>query len=81
MAFTRITVDSAKMNGVPCIRNLRIPVASVVDMVAAGMTVDDIIADFPDLESEDITESLHYAATSDQGILKSNDTYPSINHN
>lgn len=60
MAFTRITVDPLKMNGVPCIRELRIPVASVVDMVASGMTVDDIIADFPDLESEDIIESLHY---------------------
>ena len=62
MGFTRITVDPAKMNGVPCIRSLRIPVASVVDMIAAGMTVDDIITDFPDLEPEDITESLHYAA-------------------
>lgn len=62
MAFTRITIDPAKMSGVPCIRQLRIPVASVVDMVAAGMTADDIIADFPDLEPEDITESLHYAA-------------------
>jgi len=62
MAFTRITVDPAKMNGVPCIRGLRIPVASIIDMVAAGMTTDDIIADFPDLESEDIIESLHYAS-------------------
>ena len=50
------------MNGVACIRHLRIPVASVVDMVAVGMTIEEIIADFPDLELEDITESLHYAA-------------------
>jgi len=62
MAFTRITVDPAKMNGVPCIRDLRIPVASVVDMIAVGMTVEEIISDFPDLVLEDITESLHYAA-------------------
>ena len=62
MAFERITVDAAKMGGVPCIRGLRIPVASIVDMVAAGMSNDEILADFPDLEREDIAEALRYAA-------------------
>lgn len=62
MAFERITIDAAKMNGIPCIRGLRIPVATVVDMVAASMTTDEILADFPDLEREDIAESLRYAA-------------------
>lgn len=62
MKFTRITVDPAQMGGVPCIRGLRIPVTSVVDMVAAGMSVEAILADFPDLEREDIAESLRYAA-------------------
>lgn len=61
MTFERMTVDAAKMGGVPCIRGLRIPVATVVDMVAAGMTVDEILADFSDLEREDIAEALRYA--------------------
>ena len=62
MRFARITIDPAQMGGVPCIRGLRIPVATVVDMVAAGMTHDEILTDFPDLEREDIAEALRYAA-------------------
>lgn len=62
MIFTRITVNSNQMNGVPCLRGLRIPVATVVDMVADGMSEEEILAAYPDLEREDITESLHYAA-------------------
>jgi uncharacterized protein (DUF433 family) len=62
VAFERISVDPAKMGGVPCIRDLRMPVATVVAMVADGMTVDEILADFPDLEAEDIKEALHFAA-------------------
>ncbi|MBL8155284.1 MAG: DUF433 domain-containing protein [Anaerolineae bacterium] len=62
MAFERITIDPAKMGGVPCIRGLRIPVATVVDMVAAGMTTEEILADFPDLDREDIAEALRYAS-------------------
>lgn len=60
--FTRITIDPAQMGGVPCIRGLRIPVASVVDMVASGMSTGDILADFPDLEREDIAEALRHAS-------------------
>ena len=62
MKFTRITVDPAQMGGVPCIRGLRIPVASVVDMVADGMTAPEILAAYPDLDAGDIAESLCYAA-------------------
>lgn len=51
-----------QMGGVPCIRGLRIPVATVVDMVADGMTRDQILVAYPDLEAEDIDEALHYAA-------------------
>ena len=58
MNFERITIDPAQMGGVPCIRGLRIPVATVVDMVAAGMSHDEIIADYPDLMREDIAEAL-----------------------
>jgi uncharacterized protein (DUF433 family) len=62
MTFTRITVNSNQMGGVPCIRGLRIPVATVVGMFAEGMKQDDILTSFPDLESEDIYEALRYAA-------------------
>jgi uncharacterized protein (DUF433 family) len=62
MKFTRITVDAQQMGGVPCIRGLRIPVASVVAMVAAGMEEAEILAAYPDLEAEDIPEALRYAA-------------------
>jgi uncharacterized protein (DUF433 family) len=62
MGFTRITVSSEKMGGVPCIRGLRIPVATVVGMVADAMTEDQILAAFPDLQREDIREALRYAA-------------------
>jgi len=62
MNFHRITVNPNQMGGVPCIRGLRIPVATVVDMVADGMTEEEILNAYPDLEAEDIRESLRYAA-------------------
>ncbi len=62
MKFTRITVDPKQMGGVPCIRGLRIPVATVVGMVADQMTEEEIIAACPDLEQADIHEALRYAA-------------------
>jgi uncharacterized protein (DUF433 family) len=62
MAFVRITTDPGRMAGVPCIRDLRFPVATVVAMVADGMSTEEILAEHPDLEAEDISEALHYAA-------------------
>ena len=62
MKFARITVDPAQMGGVPCIRGLRIPVATVVGMVADGMSTAEILDAYPDLESEDIREALVFAA-------------------
>lgn len=62
MKFTRITVNPNQMGGVPCIRGLRIPVATVVGMVADGRTEEEILEAFPDLEREDIREALRYAA-------------------
>jgi uncharacterized protein (DUF433 family) len=62
MAFERISIDPNKMGGVPCIRDLRVPVATVVRMVAEGMTVEEILAEHPDLEREDVREALRYAA-------------------
>jgi uncharacterized protein (DUF433 family) len=60
--MNRITVDPKQMNGVPCIRGLRIPVATVVGMVAEGMAFAEIVRDFPDLEAEDVHEALVFAA-------------------
>jgi len=50
------------MGGVPCIRELRIPVATVLDMVAEGMEAPEILKAYPDLEAEDIREALRFAA-------------------
>lgn len=62
MAFARITVDAEKMGGVPSIRGLRLPVATVVEMVAGGMSEREILDAYPDLEPEDIQDALRYAA-------------------
>jgi uncharacterized protein (DUF433 family) len=62
MTFDRITVRAEQMGGVPCIRGLRIPVATVVGMVADGMAADEILAAYPDLEAADVEEALRYAA-------------------
>ncbi len=62
MPIPRITVDPAQMGGVPCIRGLRIPVATVLGMLAAGMSETEILADYPDLEPDDIRAALQYAA-------------------
>jgi uncharacterized protein (DUF433 family) len=50
------------MSGVPCIRDLRIPVATVVDMIADGMTEAEILDSYPDLEQEDLRDALRFAA-------------------
>jgi len=55
-------VDPGQMGGVPCIRGLRIPVATIVDMVAQGLSTEEILELYPDLEPEDIAEALRYAA-------------------
>jgi len=62
MDFTRITVDAQKLGGVPCIRGLRIPVATVVGMVAEGMTTAEILEAYPDLDVGDVREALQFAA-------------------
>jgi len=64
MAFDRITVDLNQMGGLPCLRGFRIPVASVVAMIADGMTNDEVLEAFPDLEPEDIRQALRHAAES-----------------
>jgi len=58
----RITVDPAVMGGVPCLRGLRIPVATVVNMVAGGMTAQRIVDELPPLEIDDVAAALRFAA-------------------
>ncbi len=62
MKFKRITVKPDQMGGVPCIRGLRIPVATVIGTVAEDMGREEILKAYPDLEMEDIQEALHFAA-------------------
>lgn len=62
MDFTRITTNPKQMAGAPCIRRLRIPVATVVAMIADGMTEAEVLRAYPDLEPDDIREALRYAA-------------------
>ncbi|MDI6811444.1 MAG: DUF433 domain-containing protein [archaeon] len=58
----RITIDPEVMGGQPCIRGLRIPVSLIIKLIAAGRTNKDILEDYPELEEEDIKQSLEYAA-------------------
>jgi uncharacterized protein (DUF433 family) len=60
--FNRITMDPDKCFGKPCIRGLRIPVASVLSYLSSGMTIDEILKEWPELEREDIYQALGYAA-------------------
>jgi uncharacterized protein (DUF433 family) len=58
----RITIDPAICHGKPCIRGLRYPVETVLEWLASGMSTEDILADYEDLERADIQASLAYAA-------------------
>jgi uncharacterized protein (DUF433 family) len=57
-----ITIEPGKRSGKPCIRGLRITVTDVLDYLASGMSVDDVLTDFPDLTAEDIRACLAFAA-------------------
>ena len=61
--FERITFDPHVMGGRACIRDLRITVSLIVNLVANGMTTGEILAEYPDLEAEDVCEALQYAAS------------------
>jgi uncharacterized protein (DUF433 family) len=60
--FARITIDPDICHGKPCIRGLRYPVESILDMLGSGMTHEEILADYPDLEHEDLLAALIYAS-------------------
>jgi len=63
----RITIESGKMGGKPCIRGMRIRVQDVLEMLANGMTAEEILQEFPDLEADDFRASLAYAAAQAAG--------------
>ena len=60
--LTRITFNPEVMGGKPCIRGMRVTVGTIVGLIASGKTVDEVVADYPYLEREDILEALAYAA-------------------
>lgn len=62
MAFERISVDPARMQGLPCMRGTRITVSAVLGQLAAGRSIDEILADYPQLTREDVLAALEFAA-------------------
>ena len=60
--LSRITIDPEVMGGKPCIRGMRVTVGTIVGLIATGKTVEDILAEYPYLEHEDVMEALSYAA-------------------
>jgi uncharacterized protein (DUF433 family) len=70
--LNRITIDDAQCDGRPCIRGKRIRVTDILELVGAGATIDEILADHPYLEREDILASIEYAARqTDHSVLLS----------
>jgi uncharacterized protein (DUF433 family) len=61
-ALSRITIDPSVCHGKPTIRGLRYPVETILELLSSGMTADDVLADYEDLEREDILAVLAYAA-------------------
>ncbi len=59
--LSRITLDPAICHGKPCLRGLRYPVEMLLELLGSGMTVDEVLADYPDLEREDLLAALFYA--------------------
>jgi len=62
MAYERVSIDPTRMNGLPCIRDTRVTVSAVLGQLAAGQTVDDVLADYPYLELADVLAALEFAA-------------------
>lgn len=69
MAFERITVDPARMRGLPCIRDTRVTVSAVLGQLAAGRSVEQVLEDYPYLQREDVLAALEYAAAAQEREL------------
>jgi uncharacterized protein (DUF433 family) len=65
--FRRITIDPEVMGGKPCIRGMRINVGMIVEALSVGRTIEQLLADFPHLEEQDIREALAFAASLAKG--------------
>jgi uncharacterized protein (DUF433 family) len=65
----RITIEAGKRSGKPCIRGLRVTVSDVLEYLASGMTEDEILSEFPDLEREDIRACLAFAADRERKLM------------
>ena len=63
VAFERITVDPEQLGGIPCIRGLRVTVSMVLGQLAAGRTIEELLADYPYLERADVLAALEYASS------------------
>jgi uncharacterized protein (DUF433 family) len=68
----RITIEAGKRGGKPCIRSMRITVYDIFDMLARGMSITEIIEDFPELEKEDITACLKFASDREHNTVQVN---------
>ncbi len=66
---TIITIEPGKRGGKPCVRGMRITVGDVLDYLAGGMSIEEILEDFPDLTREDILACLAYAADRERNLL------------
>jgi uncharacterized protein (DUF433 family) len=66
MTYQRITVDPARMGGLPCVRDTRVTVTAVLGQLAAGQTIDQVLDDFPYLERADVLAALEFAAVAMQ---------------
>lgn len=62
MLLARITIDPAICHGKPCVRDLRYPVETLLELLSSGMTIDEILADYEDLERDDLLAALGYSA-------------------
>lgn len=60
--LSRITIDPAVCHGKPCVRGLRYPVETLLELLSSGMTIDEVLADYEDLERDDLLAALAYAA-------------------
>lgn len=65
-----ITVEADKLGGKPCVRGMRISVADVLEYLASGMTIEEVLSDFPDLTREDVLACLSYAAARERGTVQ-----------
>ena len=73
LTFDRITFDATVMRGRACIRGMRVTVSLVVNLVASGMTTDEILAAYPYLEGEDVRQALQYVAwLADESVYPAN---------